>query len=48
MAARPVSPDGDDIALVTAMAAAAGVLVYLTCRAVGWIAAAVVLAWGNR
>jgi len=34
----------DDIVLVSAMAAAAGVAVYLSCRAVGWIAAAVVLA----
>ena len=29
----------DDIALVSAMAAAAAVLVYLTCRAVGWFLA---------
>ena len=36
----------DDIALVSAMAAAAAVLVYLTCRALGW-AAAVVLARRN-
>ena len=32
-----------DIALVTAMAAAAAVLVYLTCWAAGWIAAAIAL-----
>jgi len=38
----------DDIALVTAMAAAVAVLVYLTRRAVGWIAAGIVLARGNR
>jgi hypothetical protein len=31
----------DDIALVSAMAAAAAVLVYLTCRALGWVAAVV-------
>jgi hypothetical protein len=38
----------DDVALVAAMAAAAAVLVYLTCRALGWAAAAVVLARRNR
>jgi hypothetical protein len=38
----------DDIALVSAMAAAAAMLVYLTCRAIGWVAAAVVLARCNR
>ena len=37
-----------DIALVTAMAAAAAGLVYLTCRAVGWIAAVAVLARRSR
>jgi hypothetical protein len=31
----------DDIALVSVMAAAAAVLVYLTCRAIGWVAAVV-------
>lgn len=31
----------DDIALVSAMAAVAAVLVYLTCRALGWAAAVV-------
>ena len=36
----------DDVALVSAMAAAAAVLVYLACRALGW-AAAVVLARRN-
>ena len=38
----------DDIALVSAMAAAAAVLVYLTCRALGWAAAVVVLARRDR
>ncbi len=38
----------DDIALVSAMAAAAAVLIYLTCRALGWAAAAIVLARNNR
>jgi hypothetical protein len=38
----------DDIALVSAMAAAAAVLVYLTCRALGWVVAVVVMARRNR
>jgi hypothetical protein len=38
----------DDIALVSAMAAAAAVLVYLTCRALGWAAGVVVMARRNR
>jgi hypothetical protein len=32
----------DDVSLVLMMAAAAAALVYLICRAIGWIAAAVV------
>ncbi|HZO47983.1 MAG TPA: hypothetical protein VFB68_18950 [Xanthobacteraceae bacterium] len=39
----PATVTIDDIALVSAMAAAASVLVYLTCRALGW-AAVVVMA----
>jgi hypothetical protein len=38
----------DDIALVSAMAAAAAVLVYLTCRGLGWVVAVVVMARRNR
>ena len=37
----------DDIALVCAMGAVAAVLVYLTCRALGWAVAVVVMARRN-
>ena len=37
----------DDVALVSAMAAAAAVLVYLTSRALGWAVAVVVMARRN-
>ena len=38
----------EDVALVSAMAAAAAMLVYQTCRAAGWAVGVVVMARRNR